>query len=106
MNFVHQKRHFAISIGIFEDGKGKIGLIYDVMQDELYHAFSGKGAYLNNTPLAPLKASIEEAIIAINATWVTENRRIDPSILAPLVKRVRGTRSYGSAALELVLRTH
>ena len=102
MNFVHQKRHFAISIGIFEDGKGKIGLIYDVMQDELYHAFSGKGAYLNDTPLAPLKeASIEEAIIAINATWVTENRRIDPSILAPLVKRVRGTRSYGSAALEL-----
>lgn len=55
MNFVHQKRHFAISIGIFEDGKGKIGLIYDVMQDELYHAFSGKGAYLNDTPLAPLK---------------------------------------------------
>ncbi|ADP31976.1 inositol-1-monophosphatase [Bacillus atrophaeus] len=102
MNFVHQQRHFAISIGIFENGKGKIGLIYDVVHDELYHAFSGKGAYMNETKLVPLQeTSIEEAILAINATWVTENRRIDPSVLAPLVKRVRGTRSYGSAALEL-----
>ncbi|KXZ14806.1 inositol monophosphatase [Bacillus nakamurai] len=102
MNFVHQQRHFAISIGIFENGKGKIGLIYDVMQDELYHAFSGEGAYMNDTALPSLReVPIEEAIIAVNATWVTENRRIDPGILAPLVKRVRGTRSYGSAALEL-----
>lgn len=102
MNFVHQQRHFAISIGIFENGKGKIGLIYDVMQDELYHAYSGQGAYMNDTELPSLReVPIEEAIIAVNATWVTENRRIDPGILAPLVKRVRGTRSYGSAALEL-----
>ncbi len=57
---------------------------------------------MNETKLAPLKETvIEEAILAINATWVTENRRIDSSVLAPLVKRVRGTRSYGSAALEL-----
>ncbi|MCY7962398.1 inositol-1-monophosphatase [Bacillus inaquosorum] len=102
MNFVHQQRNFAISIGIFENGEGKIGLIYDVVHDELYHAFSGRGAYMNETKLAPLKETvIEEAILAINATWVTENRRIDSSVLAPLVKRVRGTRSYGSAALEL-----
>ncbi len=44
MNFIHQKRNFAISIGIFENGKGKIGLIYDVTHDELYHAFQGEGA--------------------------------------------------------------
>ena len=57
---------------------------------------------MNETKLAPLKETvIEEAILAINATWVTENRRIDQSVLAPLVKRVRGTRSYGSSALEL-----
>ena len=37
----------------------------------------------------------------MNATWVTENKRIDPSVLGALVKDVRGTRSYGSAAIEL-----
>ncbi|MFB6497597.1 inositol monophosphatase family protein [Bacillus haynesii] len=102
MNFIHQKRNFAISIGIFENGKGKIGLIYDVTHDELYHAFQGEGAYMNDTKLGKMKeVPLEESILAINATWITENRRIDPSVLSPLVKRVRGTRSYGSAALEL-----
>src|SRR5699024_6193563 len=33
MNFVHQKKNFAISIGVFQDGVGEIGLIYDVMAD-------------------------------------------------------------------------
>lgn len=41
MNFVHQKRNFAISIGIYENGIGKIGLIYDPVHDELYHALKG-----------------------------------------------------------------
>ncbi|WP_272495814.1 inositol monophosphatase family protein [Bacillus pinisoli] len=102
MNFVHQQRNFAISIGIYEDGIGKIGFIYDVVSDELYHAIKGQGAYFNDEKLPKLEpVKIEEAIIGLNATWVTENRRIDPSVLAPLVKKVRGTRSYGSAAIEL-----
>ncbi|AZB42782.1 inositol monophosphatase family protein [Bacillus sp. FJAT-42376] len=101
MNFVHQQRNFAISIGIYEDGIGMIGLIYDVVHDELYHAIKGEGAFMDEIPLPKLeKREVKEAIIGLNATWVTENRRIDPSVLAPLVRNARGTRSYGSAALE------
>lgn len=101
MNFVHMQRNFAISIGIYEDGIGQIGLIYDVVLDELYHCRKNYGVYLNETALKPLeKVSISEAIIGINATWVTKNSRIDPQILAALVYDSRGTRSYGSAALE------
>ncbi|QED47389.1 inositol monophosphatase family protein [Cytobacillus dafuensis] len=102
MNFVHQQRNFAISIGIYKDGMGKIGLIYDVVHNELYHCQKGHGVYLNELLLPPLKeVNVSEAIIGMNATWVTENTRIDPSMLSPLVKHARGTRSYGSAALEM-----
>lgn len=102
INFVHQQRNFAISIGIYEDGIGKLGLIYDVVHDELYHAHKGEGAYLNEKKLPALaEVQVKEAIIGINASWVTENRRIDHSLLSPLVKNVRGTRSYGSAAIEI-----
>ncbi|CAG9619866.1 inositol monophosphatase family protein [Sutcliffiella rhizosphaerae] len=102
MNFVHQQRNFAISVAVYEDGIGKIGLIYDVVHDELYHAKPGEGAFLNDIRLPQLEeVEVEKAVIALNATWVTENKRIDPTILAPLIKRVRGTRSYGSAALEM-----
>ena len=103
MNFIHQQRNFAISIGIYEDGVGKIGLIYDVVHDELYHAFRGQGAYINGKPIPQLNETIlKESILALNATWVVENKRIDHNLMIPLVKEARGTRSYGTAALELV----
>ncbi|WP_085524116.1 inositol monophosphatase family protein [Tuberibacillus sp. Marseille-P3662] len=102
MNFVHQKRHFAVSIGIYEHGKGRIGLIYDVMADDLYHCLAGEGAYLNDTLLPSLEAvPLNESVICINTTWVNENRRIDPDIMRPIAAKCRGTRSYGSAAIEL-----
>jgi len=103
MNFIHQQRNFAISLGVYENGVGKIGLIYDVVHDELYHASRGNGAYLNDKPLVPLKETpMKESIIALNATWVMENHRIDHNLMIPLVRDARGTRSYGSAALEMV----
>ena len=103
MNFIHQQRNFAISLGVFENGIGKIGIIYDVAHNELYHAITGKGAFMNNTELPPLsKVTVKESIIALNATWVMENHRIDHNLLIPLVRDARGTRSYGTAALEIV----
>jgi len=102
MNFVHQQRNFAISVAVFEDGVGKIGIIYDVVNDELFHAARGAGAYVNGLKIKPLSETpINEAIIGINATWLMENKRIDHHVFVPLVKAVRGTRSYGSAALEI-----
>jgi myo-inositol-1(or 4)-monophosphatase len=103
MNFIHQQRNFAISLGVFEDGQGEIGIIYDVAHNELYHAKKGKGAYMNENRLPILKeTTVKESIIALNASWVMENHRIDHNLMIPLVKEARGTRSYGSAALEMV----
>jgi myo-inositol-1(or 4)-monophosphatase len=103
MNFIHQQRNFAISLGVYENGIGKIGIIYDVAHDELYHAINGKGAFMNDTQLPTLsKSTVKESIIALNATWVMENHRIDHNLLIPLVREARGTRSYGTAALEMV----
>jgi myo-inositol-1(or 4)-monophosphatase len=103
MNFIHQQRNFAISLGVYENGIGKIGIIYDVAHDELYHAINGKGAYMNDIQLPSLTdKTVKESIIAINATWVLENHRIDHNLLIPLVRDARGTRSYGTAALEMV----
>jgi myo-inositol-1(or 4)-monophosphatase len=103
MNFIHQQRNFAISLAVYENGKGKIGIIYDVAHGELYHAITGKGAFMNDTQLPVLSMrTVKESIIALNATWLMENHRIDHNLLTPLVREARGTRSYGTAALEMV----
>ncbi|MGR6897949.1 inositol monophosphatase family protein [Rummeliibacillus sp. BSL5] len=103
MNFVRQHRNFAISVGIYVDGIGKLGYIYDVMRDHLYHAIEGQGAYMNDQPLKTLEEiSLDKAIIGLNAVWATPNKRIKHEPMIELVHKVRGTRSYGSAALEIV----
>lgn len=102
MNFVHQKRNFAISLGIYEEGVGKLGYIYDVVNDDLYHGVLEGGAYYNDERLRPLNSTtIEETILAMNATWAVPNRYFDHNGTLKLIQDVRGVRSYGSAALEL-----
>lgn len=102
MNFVHMQRHFAISVGIYHNGEGVIGFIYDVVADDLYYAVKGRGAFVNGEALPPLKSTeIGKAVIGINAAWGIENKRIDSSITSALIRDVRGTRSFGSATLEM-----
>ncbi|HZG70875.1 MAG TPA: inositol monophosphatase family protein [Chondromyces sp.] len=102
MNFIHQQRNFAISIGIYEQGEGKLGYIYDVVHDELYFAERGKGAYMDDIPLPKLtERKLNESILALNATWLIRNKYFKMEPLIQLAKDVRGNRSYGSAALEM-----
>jgi myo-inositol-1(or 4)-monophosphatase len=102
MNFIHQKRNFAISLGIYSEGIGMLGYIYDVMRDEFYNAYRGEGAYLNDERIPDLrKAKLEEAVIGVNASWVAPNRYVDHEKMADLVNTCRGTRSFGSAAIEI-----
>ena len=101
-NFIHQKRNFAISLGVYEDGIGKLGYIYDVMNDDLYHAVQNNGAYFNDERLLPLlDTKIAESIIGMNAIWATPNRLIEHESTIQMIRDIRGMRSYGSAALEI-----
>src|SRR5690606_29065843 len=102
MNFVHQKQNFAISLAVYDEGVGEIGFIYDVMNDNLYSALKDGGAYKNNKKLPPLNPHkrLNEAVISINHRWLIENRYVDEKVMQQLVRNVRGTRTYGSAAIE------
>lgn len=102
MNFIHQKKNFAISLGIYKDGIGLLGYIYNVMDDELISASLDEGAYFNDVRIPTVKkANLEQSIIGINASWVVPNKHIEHEGMIKLLQKVRGTRSYGSAALEI-----
>lgn len=103
VNFVEQKRNFAISIGIFIDGVGEMGFVYDVMSDVLYSAKKNGGAFKNEQRLPSLKSELklEEAILGFNHYWLCENDVIEVEAMQKLVGRIRGSRAYGSAALKL-----
>lgn len=103
MNFIEQKRNFAISIGIFHNGVGEIGLVYDCMANNLYTGLKGQGAFKNDHKLPHLTENLklEEAILGFNHYWLCENDVIDERVMQQLVKKILGSRTYGSAALKL-----
>lgn len=103
MNFVRQRRNFAISIAIYEDGIGRAGYIYDVVADELYYAIAGNGAFMNGQRLTKLEPiALNKSIVGINAVWATPNRKIEHEGVIRLFRQLRGTRSLGSATLEIM----
>src|SRR5699024_12805938 len=83
------------------DGVGEIGFIYDVMSYQMYSAKRNGGAFKNNKSLPALSShkSLETAMLCMNHHWLMKNRLVDESYIAQLVRRVRVTRAYGSAAL-------
>ena len=64
-NFVKQQDHFCILISYYENDIGKLGYIYDVMNDDVYYAIENKGVFLNDRKLhAPPAISLHEGLVS------------------------------------------
>lgn len=102
MNFVHQKQNFCISLALYKNGVGQFGIIYNVIDDHLYVGKRNRGAFKNNKQLPPLKDNLqlEQSILGMNHFWLCKNKLVDYRQSQNIVRTVRGTRTYGSAALE------
>lgn len=103
MNFVHLKKDFAISVGIFHNGIGEIGFIYDVMADVLYSAIRGEGACKNDMKLEQLsdKIKLEESIFAFNHDLLCESQQFDRDVIENFLNNIRSARIIGAAALDI-----
>ena len=101
LNFVHQGDHFAISIGIYDDGEPYAGFVYDVMGETLYHAKAGEGAFVDDKALSQINhTTLKTSIIGINPNWLAKPK--SEAIFKQVVADARSARAYGSAALEIV----
>jgi myo-inositol-1(or 4)-monophosphatase len=103
MNYAHGYPRFCVSVGIQREGKGEIGVVYDPLLDELFQAQRGKGATRNGKPLRVSKVdSLGRALLATGFAYDV-HQSFDDNIdhFARFVKRARGLRRDGSAALDL-----
>lgn len=101
-NFVQRLPHFAVSIGVWAHGRALLGVVYDVMRDEMF-ATDGTTAWLNDTPLPTLHAaSLEDALLGSGFSY---DRRTNPDnnfdLWEAFIGRCRCGRRMGSAALDL-----
>lgn len=100
-NFARGIPHFAISIAFVRENRTEIGVIYSVMQDELYTALRGSGAKLNGEAIR-VSGLTEIRQATVEAGW---SPRLPYTNYTELVERLKAAgvnvRRGGSGTLGL-----
>ena len=103
VNYAHGIPFFAVSLGYVRDGKVKLGVVYDPVQDECYTAEHGKGALLNGKPLHVSSADrlIRSLLVTGFPYDIRERQDNNLDHYSNLSLLSQGVRRLGSAALDL-----
>jgi len=103
VNFSKGIPFFSISIALVIDQKVQVGVVYHVMQDEMFVAQKGHGAYLNGKSLHVSKTNtIKRAILATGFPYnLIENPNHCIEHFIEILKLGVPIRRMGSAAIDL-----
>jgi myo-inositol-1(or 4)-monophosphatase len=102
-NFIHDFPSFATSVGLWSDGEGIAGAVFDPVRDEMFRAARGEGAWLGERRIHVSGATGLDGTLLATGFPFRRPERI-PSYLrsfGELLGRTAGVRRAGSAALDL-----
>jgi myo-inositol-1(or 4)-monophosphatase len=102
-NFIHRLPFFAVSIALKLDDHYILGVVYDIMNDQMYSAARGQGAFMNDKLISVSPASeLSETLLATGFPYNTfESMDFYLAMFRDLFPKTRGVRRCGSAALDL-----
>ena len=102
-NFAHGIPIFAVSIGLLDRGQPLAGVIYCPMQDELFCASRGGGAWLNDRRIQVTATDfLVQALVATGFPY--DIRKYTEQVIAQarsVLPKVRDIRRMGAAAVDL-----
>ncbi|MDR1666422.1 MAG: inositol monophosphatase [Bacteroidales bacterium] len=102
-NFIHGLPPYAVSIGLTENDRSIMGVVYEVTLDECFYAWQGGGAYLNGKPIRTSdRSAVKDALIATGFPYC-DYHLMRPYIdcLEYFLRHSHGVRRLGSAAADL-----
>ncbi len=102
-NFIHALPVFSVSIGLMQNNELLLGVVYECNRDEMFYAWQGSKAYLNNEVIyVKQNAELSKSLLATGFPYydfeVMENYL---SALRYLMVNTQGMRRMGSAAVDL-----
>jgi len=102
-NYAHGYPRFCVSIGVEYEGEREVGVVYDPLLDELYHAVHGGGAFLNDRPIRVTNESeLGRGLVATGFAYdrlTSDDNNLEH--FAAFLQSARALRRDGSAALDL-----
>jgi myo-inositol-1(or 4)-monophosphatase len=82
--FVNGMHAWCLSIGVLQHGEPAIGVVYDPNSDEMFHAATGQGAFVNSQPLkVHAAASVRDGVLGVGFS-----HRVPVSAFVPFLGRV------------------
>ncbi len=102
-NFIHGLPPYAVSIGLLEDNRPVLGVVYEVSLNECFYAWKDGAAYLNGQEIhVSDKPAVKDALVATGFPYY-DYHLMRPYIdcLEYLLKNSHGVRRLGSAATDL-----
>ncbi len=101
-NFAHRLPWFAISIGLYYEGKIRIAVVYAPRLKFMFTAIHGQGAKLDNKPIhVTRQTNISQAIFACDWPHKQSQRHSQLRSLALVAEYAHTIRSLGCASLNL-----
>ncbi len=102
-NFLHGIPHWAISIALEHKGEIIIGMVYDPIKDEMFHAEKGQGAFMRRSRL---RVSARQDMMSTTIATGAPRRALKAQdrFLAEykaVLNVAPGVRRFGAAALDL-----
>ena len=102
-NFIHGINPHSVSIGLMENDKLVLGVVYEVGLNEMFYAWKDSPAFLNGNKIRVATASKSVDTLIATGFPYYDFDRIDDYIEAMkyLMNNTRGIRRFGSAAVDL-----
>lgn len=107
VNFVHGYPVFAVSLALYHDNRPLVGVVYDPARDECFSAISGLGASVRvRSTVRQIQTSNTDGLLdSLLATGFPYDRHHSNednlAQTAAFLKRARGLRRSGAAAIDL-----
>src|SRR4051812_46310831 len=102
-NFIAGLGIFAVCIGLLEEGRPVLGVVYDVTRDLAYAAAAGEGAWLGTQRLRADDTPLGDSSMLMLTSNVLDSRGVCPEWARRWIAQTTWkVRMIGSAALEAV----
>ena len=102
-NYAHGVPHFAVTIGVADQGGLAAAATYDPLRDELFTAARGAGAYLGDERLRHSgRTELRGSLLVTGFPYDIHARHDFPlRLFGAFIQKARAVRRFGSAALDL-----
>ncbi len=101
-NYTHGYPCFCTSIALEKRGEVVLGVVFDPIQNELFTAEKGRGAFLNGKRISPsITSKLTEALLVTGFPYDIKRNRKNFKHFKNFVLQAQAVRRDGSAALDL-----